>query len=130
MIVVDATVVADALGGDGEPGSVARARLVDETMAAPHLLDLEVLSTWRKWTATGELGHDRAIHARAALVDLPIMRVAHRVLIERCWELRGNVSPYDASYVALAELLGVPLVTLDGRLARAPGPRCEIELIS
>lgn len=130
MIVVDSSVIAEALGGDGAPGARARTRLHDQNMVAPYLLDLEVLSAWRKWAAAGELDDDRAAGARAALADLPIQRVAHTALVERCWELRGNVTPYDAAYVALAELLDAPLITLDARLARAPGPRCEIELLS
>jgi predicted nucleic acid-binding protein len=67
--------------------------------------------------------------ARDDLRSLPIRRVPHTLLLERCWELRANLTTYDAVYVALAELIGAPLVTLDARLAEAPGPTCAIELL-
>lgn len=74
-----------------------------------------------------------ARRARLALVDLvslPLHRAPHRHLVARCWELKDNLSVYDAAYVALAETLDLVLLTADIRLARAPGPRCEIELVS
>ncbi len=126
MIVLDAGVLALALGDDAEEGDRARARLRGETLAAPELVDLEVVSVWRRL-----LGDER--RARLALADLseiPLRRCAHIPLIARCWELRGNVTPYDASYVALAEALGVTLLTTDARLARAPGIRCEVEVLA
>jgi predicted nucleic acid-binding protein len=63
-------------------------------------------------------------------VELPLRRAPHRPLLARCWDLREDLAPYDAAYVALAELLGVVLLTADTRLARAPGPRCELELLA
>lgn len=71
----------------------------------------------------------RAELAIQDLLAMPLDRAAHQPLLARCWELRDNVTVYDAAYVALAEALGLPLVTADGRLARAPGPRCPIELL-
>jgi predicted nucleic acid-binding protein len=67
--------------------------------------------------------------ARDDLRSLPIRRVPHPPLLERCWELRANLTTYDAAYVALAELIDAPLVTLDARLAEAPGPTCPIEVL-
>ncbi len=64
------------------------------------------------------------------LADLPMARVSHRPLLRRCWELRDNLTVYDAAYVALAESLDATLVTADARLARAPGVRCAVELLS
>lgn len=129
MIVVDASVIVTALADDGPDGERHRARLAGERLAAPHLLDVEVLSAWRRRAARGGLDERRMQLARDDLKSLPIRRVPHLSLLERCWELRANLTTYDAVYVALAELIGAPLVTLDARLADAPGPRCSIELL-
>jgi predicted nucleic acid-binding protein len=64
------------------------------------------------------------------LTVLPVRRVSHRLLVQRCWELRRAVTVYDAAYVALAEALGIALLTADARLSRAPGLRCRVELLS
>jgi predicted nucleic acid-binding protein len=125
VIVVDASVLAPALGDDGEDGDLARARLHGESLTAPELIDLEVMAVWRR-----RLDDER--RARLALTDLaeiPLTRCPHAPLITRCWELRHNVSPHDAAYVALAEALEVPLLTADARLARASGLRCEVETL-
>ncbi len=71
----------------------------------------------------------RAATAVTDLAALSLDRMPHRPLLARCWELRDNLTPYDASYVALAERLGVTLVTADARLARAPGIRCDVEVL-
>ena len=130
MIVVDASVLATALGDDAADGDAARARLRGETLAAPELIDLETLSVLRRQTATGDLDTRRAELALSDLMDLPLQRVAHRSLLRRCWELRANLTVYDAAYVALAEVLGVPFLTADRRLAHAPGLRCSVLLMS
>lgn len=130
MIVVDASVIVAALGSDDPNALAARALVSEESLAAPHLLDLEAVATWRKLTAAGRLDERRAEIARSALRDLPIRRVPHTGLMERCWELRHNVTVYDAAYVALAEALEVPLVTADRRLAGATGPRCRFEVLA
>ncbi|HUR22616.1 MAG TPA: type II toxin-antitoxin system VapC family toxin [Acidimicrobiales bacterium] len=129
MIVVDASVIVTALADDGPDGDRARGRLRGERLAAPHLLDLEVTSAWRRLVAAGELEERRARLALADLRGLRVDRVRHGTLVDRCWELRRNVTVYDAAYVALAEQLEVTLVTADRKLAKAPGSRCPIEVL-
>lgn len=129
MIVVDASVVATALGDDGVDGRRTRERLAGERLAAPELLDLEVASAFRRLCAAGRLTVERAEAAVSDLHDLRVERVPHRVLVARCWELRQNVTVYDAVYIALAERLDVPLLTADRRLIGAPGARCTFEAL-
>ena len=129
MIAVDASVVAVALADDGPDGDQARARLRGERLTAPELVDLEVTSVWRRQVRDGAMDARRATLALADLTALPLRRAPHRALLARCWELRGNLTVYDAAYVALAEALEVTLLTGDGRLARATGPRCHIEVL-
>jgi predicted nucleic acid-binding protein len=129
MIVVDASVVASALGDDGADGERARGRLAGERLFAPELLDLEVVSVWRRAARAGRLGPRRARQALADLAAIPIARAPHRPLLGRTWELKDDLTPYDAVYVALAEELGVSLLSADEQLASAPGLRCEVELV-
>jgi predicted nucleic acid-binding protein len=129
VIAVDASVLAVALADDGPDGDYARARLRGERLTAPELIDLEVTSVWRRQMRDGAMDARRAALALADLTALPMQRTPHRPLLARCWELRSNLTIYDASYVALAEALDITLVTSDGRLARATGPRCHIELL-
>ena len=129
MLVVDASVLAVALADDGTDGDAARGRLRGEDLVAPELLDLEVLSVLRGQKVAGELDARRAELALNDLSAMPIKRAPHLSLLRRCWELRDNLTTYDASYVALAEALDVLLLTGDRRIARAAGPRCQIELL-
>ena len=129
MLVVDASVLAVALADDGTDGDAARGRLRGEDLVAPELLDLEVLSVLRGQKVAGELDARRAELALNDLSAMPIKRAPHLSLLRRCWELRDNLTTYDASYVALAEALDVLLLTGDRRIARAAGPRCRIELL-
>ena len=129
MIVVDASVLATSLGDDGPDGDQARARLRGERLTAPELVDLEVVSVLRRQVRAGALDIRRAALALADLGVLPLRRTPHRPLLARCWELRDNLTIYDAAYVALAEALGVLLLTGDARLARATGPACTIEVL-
>lgn len=129
MIVVDASIVVTALGSDGTDADQARSRLRDQHLVAPHLIDVEAIAAWRNLAARGQLDERRADLALADLATLQLRRVPHRLLLARCWELRHNLTPYDATYVALAERLGTALLTFDARLAAAPGPRCEIEVL-
>jgi predicted nucleic acid-binding protein len=128
VIVVDASVLAPALADDSAAGRRARRRLRGERLAAPELIDLEVQSVLRAAVRAGRIDEPRALDAWRALGSLPLTRARHRPLLARAWELRDNLSSYDASYVALAEALDCALLTADGRLAQAPGPRCRIEL--
>jgi predicted nucleic acid-binding protein len=130
LIVVDASVLAPALINDEERGERFRARLVGERLAAPAVIDLEVVSAWRGLARAGRLAEGRAGRARARLAAMPLDRAAHPPLMNRIWELRENLTAYDASYVALAELLGTVLVTADATFARAPGIQCEVEVLS
>lgn len=129
VIVVDASVLAVALGDDGSDGAASRARLHGEALVAPELIDLEVVSVLRRQRAVKAITVGRAKLALTDLAELPMRRVSHRPLLSRCWELRQTVTVYDAAYVALAELLDVVLVTADRRLSRAPGVRCTIDLV-
>lgn len=129
MIVVDASVLAPALGDDATDGDQARARLGGETLASPELIDLEVSSVLRRLVSAGILPPRRAELALTDLVELPLRRLSHRALLRRCWELRDNLTTYDAAYVAAAEALDVTLLTADLRLARAPGIRCPVEVL-
>jgi predicted nucleic acid-binding protein len=129
VIVVDASVLATALCDDGPDGDRARARLRGERLSAPEIVDLEVTSVWRRQLKAGLIEPRRAQLAMADLVAIPLRRAAHRPLLVRCWELRDNLSIYDGSYVALAEALDVTFLTGDRRLASAPGPRCQIEVL-
>lgn len=129
MLVIDASVLAVALMDDGPDGDVVRRRLRGESLAAPGLIDLEVVSVWRGLARGGHLDPRRVTLALDDLRDMPVQRVEHTPLLARCWELRDNLTAYDAAYVSLAEVLRVPLLTGDKRLSRASGPRCAIEVI-
>lgn len=129
MLVVDASCLCETL--IGAPGAEAvRARLSqDPDHCAPHVVDVEVLSVIRREHRNGLLD---ATGARQAVEDLqtwPGERFGHRYLLERAWELRDNVRGWDAVYVALAEALGATLITLDRRLAAAPGLTCPVEVL-
>lgn len=128
MIVVDASVLATVLIGDEQAAETLRRRLLRRPLAAPSLVDLEVVSVLRRKRVQGRLDEHRAGQAVVDLHALPLARAPERPLLQRVWELRHNLTPYDAAYVALAETLHVPLLTGDQRLAAAPGIRCEVEL--
>jgi predicted nucleic acid-binding protein len=131
VIVVDASVLANVVGDDGPTGAAARARLaaaVDASM--PDLADVETVAVLRKRWLARTLTGGRFRNAVADLLALPIVRFPSGPLMTRAYELRADVSPYDAAYVALAEGLACPLVTGDARLARAPGLACPVEVFS
>jgi predicted nucleic acid-binding protein len=130
VIVVDASVLAPALADDGEDGDRARARLAGETIAAPALVDLEIASVLRRAALADRLDPRRCGQALTDLSALPLRRAPHLPLLARIWELRENLTVYDAAYVALAEATAAALLTADTRIAGATGPRCEIEVVS
>jgi predicted nucleic acid-binding protein len=129
VIVTDAGVLVAVFVDDGTWGEMARARVRNEDLAAPELIDLEVTSALRGLFRVGKVNEFRARLALADLRRLPLRRASHQGLVTRCWELRDNLTAYDASYVALAELLGATLVTSDARLSRAPQILCSVDLL-
>jgi predicted nucleic acid-binding protein len=130
MIVTDASVVVELLLGTEGASRIAD-RLLDpeETLHAPHLLDVEVAQALRRYALAGDVTPRMGELGLSDLLDLPIVRHPHTLLLPRIWELRRSISAYDAAYVALAEALGAPLLTRDARLARSHGHRARIELI-
>lgn len=130
MIVVDASAIIEVLLIT--PAALAvEERILSprESLHAPHLLDLEVAQVLRRYCASGDLDSERAQEALADLAILGIVRYPHDPSLPRIWELRHNVTAYDAAYVALAEELSAPLLTRDQRLATASGHGAVIELI-
>lgn len=128
-MVVDASVLAAALADDGPDGDAARRRLRGEALAAPALIDLEVASVVRRAFRDGRMAERRARQALNDLAETPMQRAPHAPLLGRIWQLRDNVTVYDGAYIALAEALGVSLLTGDARLGRATGPTCAIEVL-
>ena len=96
---------------------------------APHLIDIEVAQALRRLARAGTVTDARAAEALDDLADLRIVRAAHEVLLARIWQLRQNLTAYDAAYVALAEALNVPLLTCDPKLRSAPNHRARVEVI-
>jgi len=129
VLVVDASVLAPAVADDGPDGHRFRIRLANETIVGPDLLRIEVTSVLRRHLHVGRLTVDQASAAVADLADLPVRGFPTAPLLARVWNLRDNLSPYDACYVALAEALATPLLTADHRLAKAPGIHCHVETI-
>jgi predicted nucleic acid-binding protein len=131
VIVVDASVLANAVGDDTAEGDLARQRLgVEFDVAMPDLADGETVAVLRRRWLAGDLSDRRFADGVAVLAALPIERFPTAPMMPRAFELRANVTVYDATYVALAEHLDCRLVTGDARLAHAPGVRCEIEIVA
>ena len=130
MIVIDASALLEALLRTPEASAV-ESRLFDsgQTLHAPHLLDIEVIQVIRRYAANGEIDDARGRAALTDLADLPVHRYRHDFLLPRIWELRHNLTAYDAAYVALAEALDAPLITRDQRLADAAGHHAQVELV-
>jgi predicted nucleic acid-binding protein len=130
VIVVDASAVVDLLLVTAAAPQLAdRLLRTGVSLHAPHLLDVEVVQAIRRYSISGEIPARRGEEAVADLLDLPIHRHPHDLLLPRIWELRRSVTASDAAYVALAEALDAPLVTRDGKLARSHGHRARIELV-
>ena len=125
MLVIDASVLLDALLVAGP----ARIRLASHNLQAPELIDAELLSVLRRLVLAGKLQEGHALQALTTANRLGLRRHPSRFLWPRAWELRTNLSVYDALYVDLAERLNAPLLTADTRLARAPGLRCMVEAL-
>ena len=129
MLVVDASVLFEVVADTPEAAAIGVRLLKDSDLHAPHLVDAEVLSVVQRHHRVGRLDTTAATQAVADLRAWPGQRWAHRDLLGRAWELRDNVTGYDALYVALAEALRATLFTLDQRLANAPGIRCSVEVL-
>lgn len=131
MIVVDASALLEVLLRTPASKAVeGRLFAPGQTLHAPHLLDVEVAQVIRRYVANGEVHAERGRMALADLADFPLRRYPHDFLLPRIWDLRDNLTAYDAAYVALAEALEAPLLTRDRRLATAAGHRAKIDLIS
>ncbi len=124
MLVVDASLVVAALIDSGKDGTWAHELLGTNQLAAPHLMPVEVANILRRAVLNGDLSADSAALAHADLLDLRIDLYPYDPFAARVWELRGNLTCYDAWYVALAEALEAKLATLDLRLSRSHGARC------
>jgi predicted nucleic acid-binding protein len=125
-VVCDASAIVALLLDSGSEGRWATAALIGADLAAPTLVGFETANIIRRHELAGLVSSDQAAQAHADLLDLTIEQWPYEILASRAWELRLNLSSYDASYVALAELIGATLVTLDKRISRAPGLRCEV----
>jgi predicted nucleic acid-binding protein len=126
LVVVDASAVVAALGPPDPKAEWAVQTMAGTRTVATQLLPFEVAAALRNMQLKGAIDTTTATSAHRDLQSLPIEMWPHRPLAERAWALRESVTYYDACYIALAEKLGAPLVTLDRRLARAHGPQCEI----
>ncbi|MGH7164760.1 MAG: type II toxin-antitoxin system VapC family toxin [Nitrospiraceae bacterium] len=130
MIVVDASALLEVLLNTSAASPVARRLFAEnETLHAPHLLDVEIAQVLRHYAMTGAISPRRGLQALEDLADWPLTRYPHDLLLPRIWELRHNFTAYDAAYIALAEVLAAPLLTRDGGLASAAGHHAQIELV-
>ena len=127
-IVVDASALVAALVDVGPDGDWAQAELRGEDLVAPHLVTVEAANILRRAVLTGGISADVATLAHDDLLALRVDLYPYEPVASRVWELRHNLTAYNGWYVALAEAVGAPLITLDARIARAPGLRCEVRL--
>lgn len=128
-LVIDASVVIGLLIDPGPAGEEAARVMSEARLHAPALLPFEVDNVLRRRGSAGRLSRAELALARDGTARLPIALWPFEVVAPRVAELGQALTSYDASYVALAEFLGAPLLTADGRIARAPGIRCEVRLI-
>jgi predicted nucleic acid-binding protein len=130
LIVLDASAALELVLGTPAGKTVAdRIGATDETLHAPHLIDLEVTQVLRRYEAAHVLSPSRALESLKDFADLDLTRYPHEIFLQRIWELRRNATAYDGAYLALAEALGAPLVTADQRLASTPGHRARVEVV-
>ena len=130
MIVVDASILANVVGDDGADGERARAEIrVAREVAGPDLVDVETVAVLRKRWLAQTITARRFASALDDLEALDMDRYPTLPFMRRGYQLRANVTAYDATYIALAEVLGCELLTSDQRLAKAPGTRCTIRVL-
>ena len=130
MIVVDSSALVDSLVGRPPSLTLLTRLAADRDLHAPHLVDMEVLNALRALVQIGELSDSRAADARTDFARLTITRYPHQGLADRMWELRHNLTAYDAAFVVLSETLDAPLITTDRRLAEAPGHHAQVEVFA
>lgn len=128
MIVADTSAVLAGLSGSDQGARVAERLVADRDLHAPHLIDLEMLHALRRMLGRSEVTLDRAEAIRGDFADLRVKRYPHQFFADRIWELRHNLTAYDACFVSLAEALDCPLVTCDARIAGAPGHHATVEV--
>ena len=130
MIVVDASALLEVLLNTPSGSLVSRRLFAEnETLHVPHLLDVEVAQVVRRYALSGQIDPARGLQALEDLTDFPMTRYPHDLFLHRMWELRHNVTAYDAVYIVLAEVLAAPLLTRDAGLASATGHHAQIELL-
>ena len=127
-MVCDASAIVTVLLDSGDDGAWLARHLATAELYAPALLPFECSNVIRRHELGGLISSDQAAQAHADLLDLPIDLFPYESLAQRVWQLRRNLTSYDAAYVALAEALDAPLVTLDRRLSEAPGITCRVEV--
>lgn len=130
VLVIDTSAALDALASRGPAPGLIERLAGDGDLHTPHLIDTEVLHALRRMIINKEISDDRAADVRSDFADLKLVRYPHEPLSDRIWALRHNLTAYDATFVALAEMLAAPLVTCDARLASAPGHTARIELFT
>ena len=126
LLVVDASALVAALADGGPAGAAAAGSLALHELAAPELLPFEVANVLRRLELAGRISAETAALAHSDLIDLPVQLWPYAALASGAWQLRGSLTLYDAAYVRLAAQLGVPLVTIDQRLARTASSSCQV----
>lgn len=130
MLVVDTSAVLAALVAAAVEQELVDRLSQDGDLHAPHLIDVEILHALRGLARSGAISDDRAQDVRTDVRDLALTRYPHEPLADRIWELRHNLSAYDAAFVALSEALGATLITCDAKLAASPNIAASVELFS
>jgi predicted nucleic acid-binding protein len=126
VIVLDTSAMVELLVGRDAIADQVRGLVVGQRLAAPHAIDLECASTLRGLVNGSKLPADEAERALELLAKMNVKRYGHAALLPRIWQLRNNMWPYDAAYVALAESLTAQLMTIDAKIEKVPGIRCEV----
>jgi predicted nucleic acid-binding protein len=130
VIVVDASAVLEVLLRTPVASAIERRLFAPgEALHAPHLIDIEITHVLRRYAAAGDMSAERGLEALEDLADLSVRRYPHDIFLPRVWELRANLTAYDAVYVALAEALGAPLLTRDRRIANAARHHARVEVV-